>query len=63
MVKRTREPATEEERHVGCIAEEVQGHSDFFSELVELIPAKFYVPEERDGEWVKFKRSKSEKAA
>ena len=41
----------------------VQQDSDFFDKLVELIPAKYYVPDEANPEWSKFNKSKSAKAA
>lgn len=40
----------------------VKGHSDFFDRLVELIPARHYVPDERDPERSKFNKTKSAKA-
>ena len=45
------------------LEDRVRDHSDFFDKLVELIPAKYYVPDEADPEWSKFKKTKSAKAA
>ena len=45
------------------LEDRVKGHSDFFDRLVELIPAKYYVPDEQNPEWSKFNKSKSAKAA
>ena len=41
------------------LEDRVKGHSDFFDRLVELIPAKYYVPDEQNPEWSKFNKSKS----
>ena len=38
------------------LEERVAGHSDFFDRLVELIPARYYVPDEANPEWSKFQR-------
>ena len=45
------------------LKERVAGHSDFFDRLVELIPARYYVPDEQNPEWSKFQKTKSAKAA
>ena len=45
------------------LEDRVKGHSDFFDRLVELIPAKYYVPDEQNPEWSKFNKSKGAKAA
>mmetsp|Transcript_12521 Transcript_12521/g.50310 ORF Transcript_12521/g.50310 Transcript_12521/m.50310 type:complete len:780 (+) Transcript_12521:248-2587(+) len=45
------------------LEERVAGHSDFFDRLVELIPARYYVPDEANPEWSKFQKTKSAKAA
>ena len=44
------------------LEERVAGHSDFFDRLVELIPARYYVPDEANPEWSKFQKTKSAKA-
>eukprot|EP00240_Pyramimonas_obovata_P015074 CAMPEP_0118936946 /NCGR_PEP_ID=MMETSP1169-20130426/21180_1 /TAXON_ID=36882 /ORGANISM="Pyramimonas obovata, Strain CCMP722" /LENGTH=223 /DNA_ID=CAMNT_0006880421 /DNA_START=136 /DNA_END=803 /DNA_ORIENTATION=+ len=41
----------------------IKGHAAFFDSLVELIPAKYYVPNERNESWMKYNHNKSEKAA
>ena len=46
-----------------ALEDRVREHSDFFDRLVELIPAKYYVPEEANPEWSKFNKTKSAKAA
>ena len=46
-----------------ALEDRVHQHSDFFDRLVELIPAKYYVPDEQNPEWSKFNKTKSAKAA
>ena len=44
------------------LEDRVRAHSDFFDKLVELIPARYYVPDEQNPEWNKFNKTKSAKA-
>tara|TARA_B110000977_G_scaffold172040_1_gene224116 strand:+ start:4200 stop:5600 length:1401 start_codon:yes stop_codon:yes gene_type:complete len=45
-----------------AMEERIRGHSSFFDRLVELIPARHYVPDEKDPERSKFNKTKSAKA-
>mmetsp|Transcript_43896 Transcript_43896/g.73103 ORF Transcript_43896/g.73103 Transcript_43896/m.73103 type:complete len:374 (+) Transcript_43896:168-1289(+) len=47
----------------GVPAVDVRGHAEFFDDLVELVPAKFYVPTLQNEEWMRYKHTKSEKSA
>jgi hypothetical protein len=37
----------------------VRGHAEFFDDLVELVPAKFYVPTLQNEEWMVINHSAS----
>eukprot|EP00241_Pyramimonas_parkeae_P021470 CAMPEP_0114304440 /NCGR_PEP_ID=MMETSP0059-20121206/15790_1 /TAXON_ID=36894 /ORGANISM="Pyramimonas parkeae, Strain CCMP726" /LENGTH=126 /DNA_ID=CAMNT_0001427543 /DNA_START=188 /DNA_END=565 /DNA_ORIENTATION=- len=60
MGKHSRQPEQGAEE---MVAAGVLSHATFFDELVELAPAKFYIPIRRDDEWLRYRHSKSEKAA